>query len=343
MRAMVLYRPGPVAERPLRAADLPEPQAGPGEVRIRVSACGVCHTDLHTVEGEIETRLPRVPGHQVVGVVDQVGPASLGAAAGAAHSARVALGSRAGVAWLYHACGHCDYCRRGEENLCESARFTGLHHDGGYAEYMVVPVDFVVPLPEGLDDAAAAPLLCAGVIGYRSLRVSGLQPGERLALFGFGASAHIAIQVARYWGCEVVVFTRSARHQDMARRLGAAWAGTAGEKPPFQVDRAVTFAPAGYLLPEALRVLRRGGVLAINAVHLDGVPAFPYDLIYWEKSMRSVANATRRDAFEFMDLAAGIPVRTEVEAFPLEAANEALAGLKAGAINGAAVLLIGPS
>ncbi|NPV70264.1 MAG: zinc-dependent alcohol dehydrogenase family protein [Firmicutes bacterium] len=350
MKAMVLIQPAPVTTKPLVSRDLPEPQAGPGEVRIRVSACGVCHTDLHIVEGELRSVLPIIPGHQIVGIIDQVGTGSTGGAGGAGpeagggphHLTGLAPGTRVGFPWLYSSCGVCGYCRRGEENLCESARFTGLHHDGGYAEYVVVPAGFVVPLPDSFADVEAAPLLCAGIIGYRSLKVSGLQPGERLALFGFGASAHIAIQIARFWGCEVAVFTRSKKHKDMAIRLGAAWAGSAGETPPFLADRAVTFAPAGSLIPEALKVLRKGGALAINAVHLEGVPAFPYDLLYWERSIKSVANATRRDAEEFVNLAARIPVQTEVQTFALDEANEALIALKQGAINGAAVLLIRP-
>jgi len=337
MKAMVVETPAPVTSRPLIMKEVADPQPGPGEVRVRVAACGVCRTDLHVVEGELVHRLPIVPGHQVVGVVDMVGEQH---DPGSVVGPRPAVGDRVGIPWLYRSCGVCRYCLQGEENLCEGARFTGLDHDGGYAEYVVVPSDFAVPLPRTLDDVQVAPLLCAGIIGFRSLRVAGLRPGERLGLFGFGASAHIAVQIARYWGCEVFVFTRSEHHQGMALRLGASWAGSAGQTPPAQVDRAVTFAPAGFLIPEALKVLRRGGVLAINAVHLDGIPAFPYELIYWEKTVRSVANATREDALDFLELAWKIPVKTEVQTFGLEETNEALIALKRGGIQGAAVLRV---
>lgn len=335
MRAMVLRDPGPVSEAPLHLADLPVPRPGPGEVLIKVTACGVCHTDLHTVEGELLLRhLPLVPGHQVVGVIEEMGPVTgLGTM-----EASLTVGQRVGVPWLYDACGECNYCWQGLENLCERARFTGLDEDGGYAEYMVAPAAFVYPLPEGFDDYHVAPLLCAGVIGYRSLRLAGLAPGEKLALFGFGASAHLALQVARYWGCEVFVFTRSPHHQELARQLGAAWAGRAGETPPDLADRAITFAPAGDLIPHALRALRKGGTLAINAVHLDHIPEFSYDLLYGERVLGSVTNLTRQDAREFLALAAEIPLQVSVEVFSLEEANQALQALKAGRINGAAVL-----
>ncbi len=328
---MVLRQPAPAAGRPLALAELPRPEPGPGQVRLRVRACGVCHTDLHLVEGEIETpRLPVVPGHQVVGVVDALG----------AGVTRFRRGDRAGVPWLFWTDETCDFCRRGQENLCPNALFTGQHVDGGFAEYMVSHAGWTYPIPEGLTDEQAAPLLCAGLIGYRSLRLSEVQPGERLGLYGFGASAHIAIQVARHWGCQVYVFTRSEAHRRHALELGAAWVGDAREEPPAPLDSAVTFAPAGWLVPEVLRALRPGGTLAINAIYMSPIPEMPYDLLYGERTVRSVANLTRRDAEEFLPLAARIPVRTDVEVFRLEEANEVLQRLKRSEIKGAAVLKI---
>ncbi|WP_231699448.1 zinc-dependent alcohol dehydrogenase family protein [Limnochorda pilosa] len=332
----MLVEPGPLAGQPLRSAERPMPEPGPGEVRVRVEVCGLCHTDLHTVEGELELpRLPVTPGHQVVGRVDAVGP-------GVPTGGSLARGTRVGVPWLYEACGRCDACRRGEENLCPSARFTGLHVDGGCAEYLVAPADFVVPIPDGFTPEEAAPLLCAGIIGYRSLRVAGLVPGERLGLYGFGASAHLALQVARHWECPVYVFSRSEEHRALARELGAVWAGPASERPPAVLDRSVLFAPVGDLIPQALAHLRPGGTLAVNAVHLDRIPAFPYSLLYGERTLRSVANATRRDAFEFLELAARIPIRPHVRVYPFEAAPAALDDLKAARIQGAGVLRVSP-
>jgi propanol-preferring alcohol dehydrogenase len=281
------------------------------------------------VEGEIPLpRLPVVPGHQVIGEVDALGEGAT----------RFTIGDRVGVPWLYSTCGVCDYCQRGLENLCDNARFTGQHADGGFAEYMVVPAGFAYPIPEGFPDAQAAPLLCAGVIGYRSLRLCEIQPGGRLGLYGFGASAHVTIQVARHWGCEVYVFTRSDEHQRHALDLGAAWAGQAQDTPPEELDSAITFAPAGWLVPEVLRVLRKGGTLAINAIHMSPIPEMPYATLYGERTVRSVANATRRDARELLALAAEIPIRTEVELFALDEANEVLQCLKRSEIQGAAVL-----
>jgi propanol-preferring alcohol dehydrogenase len=320
-----------VEESPLSLRDLPTPQPGPGEILLRVRACGVCHTDLHTVEGELALpRLPVVPGHQVVGTVAEVGEGVR----------TFRPGDRVGVPWLYSSCGTCAFCRRGEENLCENAQFTGLHVDGGYAEYMVARADFAYPIPEHFSDAEAAPLLCAGIIGYRSLRLSEVKPGERLGLFGFGASAHLAIQVARHWGCEVFVFTRSEEHRRLAQDLGAAWTGAPDQEPPAPLDRAILFAPAGHLVHNVLRALRRGGTLAINAIHMSPIPELPYALLYWERTIRSVANSTRRDAQEFLQVAAEIPVQTTVEEYPLEEANRALAQLKRGQVRGAAVLRI---
>ena len=331
MKAMILRAPRPAEENPLEAADLPAPEPGPGEVRLRVAACGVCHTDLHLAEGEIAPpRLPVTPGHQVVGVVEALGPdVNPGLA-----------GMRVGVPWLHWACGQCEYCRRGQENLCPDARFTGLHADGGFGEAMIAPADFVYPIPDGFPDEQAAPLLCAGVIGYRSLRLSQIEPGGRLGLYGFGASAHVTIQVARHWGCQVYVFTRSQEHQEHALELGAVWAGQAQDRPPADLDSAITFAPAGWLVPHALRALRPGGTLAINAIHMSPIPEMPYELIYGERTVRSVTNATRRDAVELLQLAVGIPIRTDVEIYPLAEANAVLQRLKRAEIRGAAVLTI---
>ena len=350
MKAMILPAPRPAEEDPLVLAELPVPEPGPGEIRLRVRACAVCHTDLHLAEGEIATpRLPVVPGHQIVGVVDKVGAPStspLGVRQPCCRLRRdgqLHLGDRAGVPWLYWACGECDYCRRGQENLCDRARFTGQHVDGGFAEYMVVPAAFACPIPAGFPDEQAAPLLCAGVIGYRSLRLCGIRPGGRLGLYGFGASAHVTIQVARHWGCEVYVFTRSQEHRHHALELGAAWVGAAEETPPHELDAAITFAPAGGLVPQALRVLRKAGTLAINAVHLSPIPEMPYALLYGERTVRSVANATRRDAQELMQWAAEIPIHTDVELYPLSGANAVLQRLKRAEIRGSAVLQIAAS
>jgi propanol-preferring alcohol dehydrogenase len=312
--------------------DLPLPEPGAEEIRLRVRACAVCHTDLHTVEGDLPLpKLPVVPGHQVVGIVDAVGEGVR----------RFTIGQRVGVPWLYRTCGTCEFCQRGMENLCRQARFTGLHADGGYAEAMVVHQDFAYPIPEIFSDESAAPLLCAGIIGYRALRLSGVRPGERLGMWGFGASAHITLQIARHWGCEVYVFTRGEKHRQLAKELGAAWAGSAKDEPPAPVHGGIIFAPAGELVPEALRVLERGGTLALAGVTMTPIPELDYDrLLYWERVVRSVANFTRQDAAEFLQLAAEVPVRTTVQTFPLEAANEALLALKEGRINGAGVLVL---
>lgn len=332
MRAMILRAPKPVEAEPLAMADLPCPEPQARQVRIRVRACGVCHTDLHLVEGELPLpKLPIVPGHQVAGEVDAVGP----------EAARPRIGDRVGVAWLHSACGRCAHCRRGAENLCDHARFTGQHVDGGFAESIIADSRFVFPIPDGFADEQAAPLLCAGIIGYRSLRLSEVKPGERLGLYGFGASAHVTIQVARHWGCEVFAFTRSEEHRRHAVELGAAWAGRPDEAPPSELDGAITFAPAGEIVHPALRALRKGGTLAINAIHMTPIPELPYGLIYGERTIRSVSNSTRRDAEELLRLAAEIPIHTDVETYPLEEANGVLQRLKRSAIRGAAVLRIG--
>lgn len=331
MRAQVLDNAKPVEEDPLRLDEVAVPEPGPGEIRIRVGACGVCHTDLHIAEGEIPLpQLPLVPGHQVVGVVDKAGPGA----------GRFAAGARVGVAWLNRTCGRCAFCERGEENLCDRARFTGYHVDGGYAEFMLAPEEFVYPLPERFSDVEAAPLLCAGIIGYRALRLSGAQPGDRLSLFGFGASAHITLQIARYRGCEVFVFSRSEPHRRLARALGAAWAGQAGEKAPAPADRAILFAPAGRLIPLALAGLRKGGTLASAVIHLDVIPAMDYNLIFGERIVRTVTASTRRDGEELLRDAAAAEVRLETETFPLADANRALGRIKAGTMQAAGVLLV---
>lgn len=329
MRAQRLTTPGPVEQSPLHAADLPHPEPGPGELLLRVLACGVCHTDLHLVEGELHPpRLPVVPGHQVVAEVVRAGD-----------GADLAPGTRVGVPWLGWACGQCGFCRRGEENLCPQAKFTGFHTDGGFAEELVAEAKFVLPLPDQFTAAQAAPLLCAGIIGYRSLRRAELLPGETLGLIGFGASAHLTLPVAQSWGCRVFVFTRSRQHQDLARRLGADWVGGIEGEPPTPLDRAILFAPVGDLIPDILGRLRPGGTLAINAIHLSPIPPLHYDRLYGERTLRTVANATRRDGTEFLSLASELGLRPTVATYPLEDANVALADLKHSRLEAAAVLL----
>jgi propanol-preferring alcohol dehydrogenase len=316
MRAMVLETPGaPLVER-----ELPESEAGPGQIRVRVRACGVCRTDLHVVDGELaDPKLPLVLGHQVV--------------------AETADGRRVGIPWLGWACGECRYCLSGRENLCDRARFTGYTLDGGYADRAVVDERFCLELPDAYDDAHAAPLLCAGLIGYRALRLAG--DAERLGLYGFGSSAHIVAQVARWEGRRVFAFTRPGDEtaQAFARELGAEWAGASDERPPEELDAAILFAPAGELVPAALRVLAKGGTVVAAGIHMSDVPAFPYELLWGERSVRSVANLTRRDGVEFLELAPRVPVRTEVETLPLSAANEALERLRSGQVRGSLVLV----
>lgn len=331
MRAMQLTTPAPVETAPLHQTELPVPEPGAGQIRVRVNACGVCHTDRHVVEGELpDMRLPIVPGHQVAGVIDAVGTGVT----------RFAMGERVGVPWLHAACGNCAHCLRGNENLCERATFTGYNVDGGFAEFLLAEADFAVPIPTQFSDVEVAPLLCAGIVGYRALRLSDLQAGERLGLYGFGGSGHICIQVALHWNCEVYVFTRSAAHQQHARELGAAWVGEASDEPPAQLDRTIIFAPAGWLVPLALGHLRPGGTLCINAIHMSDIPEMPYSLLWEERTIRSVANATRRDAQEFLPLAAEIPIRTDTETFALNEANLALQKLKSSKINGSGVIVV---
>jgi alcohol dehydrogenase, propanol-preferring len=339
MLAYRLSSPNPIETEPLHSTDLPAPQPGPGQVRIKVSVCGVCHTDLHTVEGEIHPpHLPITLGHQVVGVVDVLGAQPVDNRNGFPSPG---IGQRVGVPWLHSTCGECEFCRRGDENLCPSAKFTGFHVDGGFAEYLLADVRFILPLPDQLNDQQAAPLLCAGIIGYRSLRKADVLPGERIGLFGFGASAHLAIQIARYWNCTVSVFTRSKLHQQHALELGAAWAGEAGAGGIRTLDRAVIFAPAGELVPTALGKVRPGGTVAINAIHMSDIPSFPYQTVYGERTLRSVANATYRDGVDFLDLAVKAGIKSTVCTYPLKDANQALSDLKASRFNGQAVLLVG--
>jgi propanol-preferring alcohol dehydrogenase len=328
MRAMILEEPG----RPLRAVELPVPAPGPGQVLIRVHACGLCRTDLHIMDGELkEPKLPLVPGHQIVGTV-----VAAGDGAGC-----YAKGDRVGVPWLGSTCNACRYCLSGRENLCSHARFTGYHIDGGFAEYTVADYRFCFPIPADYPDLQAAPLLCAGLIGYRSLVMAG--EAERLGLYGFGAAAHIVAQVARYQGRRVYAFTRPGdiHAQNFARGMGAVWTGNSDELPPEELDAAIIFAPAGELVPAALRAVARGGVVVCGGIHMSDIPSFPYEILWGERSRRSVGNLTRRDGEEFLALAPVVPVRTEVKAYPLEAANQALDDLRNGRLNGAAVLVAG--
>jgi alcohol dehydrogenase, propanol-preferring len=329
MKAAVLSSPKPVTERPLEIIEVADPRLRSGHVLLRVRACGVCRTDLHIVEGELPPKQVRIiPGHQIVGEI------IAGAVGG------LPLGSRVGVSWLGGTDGTCPYCRRGMENLCDSPTFTGYTVAGGYAECAFARSDFVFPLPETLDDLHAAPLLCAGIIGFRSLRVAGVEPGERVGLFGFGASAHLVIAVLQAWNCEVYVSTRGKTHRELAASLGATWVGAETDKPPLELDRALTFAPSGDVVVAALGSLRKGGVVAINAIHLDRMPEFDYDKLLWgERQLRSVANMTRADARDFLNLAAEIGLRPKVTAFSLDQANEALIAVKNDAIDGAAVIV----
>ncbi len=331
MLAMLLEQSHPAEENPLREVDLPIPVPGRGELRVKVSACGLCHTDLHTVEGDLPPhKRPVVPGHQVVGIVEALGPDVR------SHK----QGDRVGVPWLHWTDGTCEFCRRGLENLCKNARFTGYDADGGYAEYTVVPADFCYPIPSVFPDENAAPLLCAGIIGYRSYRLTGIRPGENLGLYGFGASAHLVIQLARYQKCNVFVFTRSEAHRALARELGAVWTGRAEDTPPEFLHAAIIFAPAGALVRDALRALRKAGTLALASITMSQLPALDYDLVYQEKIIRSVANSTRQDARDFLQLAGDVSLKTEVQMFELRQANRALLALKRSEIRGAGVLRI---
>ncbi|MGA8531617.1 MAG: zinc-dependent alcohol dehydrogenase family protein [Acidobacteriaceae bacterium] len=331
MRAAVLHHPAPNADRPLAIEERPVPEPGSGEVLLKVEACGVCRTDLHIAAGELKPlRAAVTPGHQIVGRVEKPGPGVDG----------VTVGARVGVSWLGGTDGTCPLCRKGRENLCDHPTFTGYSVDGGYAEYAVARADFLIPLQ---DDSAAtdlAPLLCAGIIGFRSLRVAEVAPGDRVGLFGFGASAHLAIEVLKAWNCEVYVSTRGASHQQLARDRGATWVGDATERPPVPLDCAVTFAPSGDVVLAALASLRKGGIVAINAIHLDRIPEFDYDSLLWgERQLRSVANMTRQDGRDFIALAAKIGIRPRTTVFPLDKVNEALQAVANDGVDGAAVVV----
>lgn len=331
MRALCLNGARSIEDHPLMPVELSVPIPDPGELRLRVLACGLCRTDLHIVEGDLPLpTLPIVPGHQIVGIVDEVGQGVT----------RFQVGDRLGVPWLYSTCGRCAFCRHDQENLCDMARFTGYHVNGGYGEFVLAQEAFVYPLPSGIPTAHAAPLLCAGVIGFRALRRSEIKPGERLGLYGFGGSAHVTIQVAVHWGCEVFVFTRSEAHRALALQLGARWAGQVEDNCPGVLDSAVIFAPVGTLVLEALRVLRKGGTIAIAGITMSPIPELDYALLYQERTVRSVANSTRQDVHDLLRLAADIPIRTEVRTFPLEQANHALQLLKQSRFSGAGVLTI---
>lgn len=331
MKACLLRTPARIEENPLEYGEVSQPEPGAGEVLVRVHVCGVCRTDLHVIEGELPPkRSPVIPGHQVVGVVESAGTGAT----------RFPKGARVGIAWLNNTDGTCEYCRRGEENLCDAPLFTGYSVNGGYAEWIAAPEAFVYPIPEGLPDEHAAPLLCAGIIGYRCLRMAEVTRGAKLGFYGFGAAAHVAIQVANHWGVEVYASTRDARHQKLAMELGAKWAGGTLEAPPTKLDAAIVFAPAGEIVPAALKALRKGGRLILGGIHMSAIPSFGYELLYEERMIRSVANNTRKDGEEFLALAAEIPIRTRVQVYPLIEANRALNALKNDAIPGAAVLRV---
>ena len=330
MKAMVLSRTGDVSGSPLELRDCPAPEPGPGQVLVKIHVCGVCRTDLHVVEGELpDIKLPLIPGHQAVGTVERLGAAVKD----------LQIGERVGIAWLQGTCGTCGFCRTGRENLCLEARFTGYQVDGGYADYAIVPARFAYPIPAVFSDDDAAPLLCAGIIGYRALRLSGIQPGQRLGLYGFGASAHIAIQIARHRGCDVYVSSLKAEHQALARQLGARWVGGVTDRPTDKLHASIIFAPAGELVPPALEVLERGGTLALAGIHMSPIPSLDYDRqLFGERVLRSVTANTRQDGLDLLREAAAIPIKPHTVRFPLEQANQALRALKAGSFQGAAVL-----
>jgi len=336
MRAWILKQAAPVEQRPLRLSDIERPCCGDDELLIRVNACGICRTDIHIVEGELQSRKsPVVPGHQIVGYVEEMGTSVT----------EFQAGQRVGVAWLHHTCGHCRFCLSARENLCERADFTGWTVDGGYAQYAIADRRFAYLLPENFGDLQAAPLLCAGIIGYRCLRLTGLTQegwkGARLGIYGFGAAGHVAIQIARARGADVYVCTRDReRHQSLALELGAKWVGDATEEPPIKLDASIIFAPAGELVPIALKALDKGGSLVLGGIHMSAVPSFEYSLIYGERIVRSVANNTREDGLNFLTEAANIPVQTHVQTFTFDEANDALVALKHDAIRGAGVLVV---
>lgn len=330
MKAMLLKEFAPIDQNPLELSDIPKPEPGAEDILIRVNVCGVCHTDLHTIEGELpDVKLPIIPGHQIVGIVEKMGN----------KASRFQEGDSVGVAWLYSTEDDCEYARQGKENLCDNARFTGYHVNGGYAEYISIPEKFAYPIPQIFSDQEAAPLLCAGIIGYRALRLSEIKSGQRLGLIGFGASAHVAIQVAIHWGCEVYVFSRSEEHRKLADKLGATWTGTSAEDPPVKLNSIVNFTPAGPTVLDGMRLLDKGGTQALAGIYMSPIPEMDYvKYLYHERTLRSVANATRQDGNELLEIAAEIPIKTTTQIFPLEEANRALQLLKASKIDGAAVL-----
>ena len=330
MKAMILNEISPVEKEPLKMIDLPIPVPGRKEILVKVSTCGICHTELDEIEGRIQPRLPIILGHEIVGRVEHMG----------SEAEKFDLGDRVGVAWIHSACGKCHFCKEGNENLCSEFQGTGCHANGGYAQYTIVSEDFVYLIPKRFSDAEAAPLLCAGAIGYRDLKLSGIKKGRTLGLFGFGASAHIVIQIARNWGCEVFVFTRSEVHRELAKRLGASWAGGPEEEPPKKLNCAIDFTPVGETVPNALRVLEKSGRLVLAVIRKrNSIPPLDYAQLLWdEKEIKSVANITRKDAQEFLLLASQIPIIPEVQEFKLEEANRALILLKQGKIQGAGVL-----
>jgi propanol-preferring alcohol dehydrogenase len=339
MQAWLLHKPALVETSPLSLSEVPVPVPQQDEVLVRVTACGICRTDLHVVEGELPPKkTPVIPGHQVVGVIEALGP----------DAARQKVGTRVGIPWLYKTCGRCFYCCSGRENLCDFPEFTGYTRDGGFAEFIVAHQDFVYPLPQSFGDLQAAPLLCAGIIGFRSLRLTGIQPrhklgvpnlnGLNLGIYGFGAAGHVCIQVAKHWGAKVFVCTREEKHRALAAELGAVWTGGTIEEPPEKLDASIIFAPAGELVPPALQALRKGGTLVLGGIYMTPIPSFEYSLLYRERSIRSVANNTREDGHDFLRVAAEIPIHTEVQIFPFSYANRALNALKHDGVRGAAVL-----
>ncbi len=332
MKAMVLSKCAPMETSPLQWEDIPDLQPEPGQIRVKVKACAICRTDLHIIEGELPPlNHPIIPGHQIVGVVDSVG----------SECTRFSLGDRIGIAWLRHTCGECFFCRSGEENLCEQSLYTGYHAPGGFAEYAVIDEDFAYPIPDVFSDVGATPLLCAGIIGYRSLMRSQCQPGQRLGLFGFGSSAHIVIQIATYWGCDVYVCTRSKEHQQLALEMGAKWAGREANTIPVLLDSAIIFAPGGDLVPKALSRLRKGGSLALAGIYMSPIPALDYENhLFYEKNIHSVTANTRRDGMQLLQLASQIPLRAQVEEFHIREANHALLRLKRNQIKGTGVLVL---
>lgn len=332
MKAMILDHDADIRTAPLQLLELPVPEPGPWEVRVKVHLCGICRTDLHVVEGELPTSTrPIIPGHQTVGVVDHIGK----------DVTTLKEGDRVGIAWLQQTCGTCEFCQSGRENLCEKAIFSGYHVHGGFAEYALVSERFAYPIPATFMDEEAAPLLCAGIIGYRALRRSRIQSGQRLGLYGFGASAHITIQIARHWGCSVYVFSHRDEHQSLARELGAEWVGNSMDSPPEKLHSAIIFAPVGYLVPPALQALERGGIVVLAGIHMSAIPALDYSRdLFQERTLQSVTANTRQDGLDLLQVAAEIPIRTHTQTFRLEEANLALQELKAGNINGAGVLQI---